>query len=283
MRIMYPRRFAVGVAVAGAAFLGMSALTATPAYAATSQVSVVHGIPGTPVDVYVNGERTLENFQPGDVAGPLELPEGSYDLALTRPGEAIGSAILTVDDAAVPGGANISIVAHLGATGDPTITPFANDVSPTAAGQARLTVRHTAAAPGVDVRAGGEPVFTNLTNPNENSADLPAGTVSADVVLTGTDTVVLGPTDLNLNEGTSTIVYAVGSAEDETLTVVAQTISGLHSAPHGVPSGTGGLAGTGPAVGWYLLAGVGVLLLAGGAGRLLLARTSPASRVVGRR
>jgi hypothetical protein len=283
MRIMYPRRLVVGVAVAGAAFLGMSALTATPAYAATSQVSVVHGIPGTPVDVYVNGERTLENFQPGDVAGPLELPEGSYDLALTRPGEPIGSAILTVDDAAVPGGANISIVAHLGATGDPTITPFANDVSPTAAGQARLTVRHTAAAPGVDVRAGGEPVFNNLTNPNENSADLPAGTVSADVVLTGTDTVVLGPTDLNLNEGTSTIVYAVGSAEDDTLTVVAQTISGLHSAPHGVPSGTGGLADTGPGLGWYLLGAVGVLLLVGGAGRLLLTRTSLAGRAAGRR
>ncbi|MFY1695316.1 MULTISPECIES: DUF4397 domain-containing protein [unclassified Solwaraspora] len=265
MRATYSRRAAVGAAAALAAFVGLSAVTATPAFAATSDVSVVHGIPGTPVDVYVNGERTLENFQPGDVAGPLELPEGSYDLALTRPGEPVADAILTADDAAVPGGANISIVAHLGADGAPTITPFVNDVSATDAGQARLIVRHTAAAPGVDVRAGGEPVFRNLTNPNEESADLPAGTVAADVVLTGTDTVVLGPTDLNLNEGTATIVYAIGSAEEETLNVVAQTISGLHSAPDGVPSGTGGLADTGSNTAvWTLAALVGVLLLAGG-------------------
>ena len=88
---------------------GTEAHSQSPAstFAATSKVSVVHGIPGQPVDVYVNGERTLENFQPGDVAGPLSLEEGSYDIALTKPGEAVGQAILTVNDAEVPGGANI--------------------------------------------------------------------------------------------------------------------------------------------------------------------------------
>lgn len=124
-------------------------------------------------------------------------------------------------------------------------------------------------------------MFTNLTNPNEESADLPAGTVTADVVLTGTDTVVLGPTDLNLNEGTATIVYAIGSAQDESLAVVAQTISGLHSSPDGVPSGTGGMADNGLSLGWYLLAGFGVLLLVGGGG--LLARTRVATSSAGRR
>jgi len=277
MRATSAHRAVAGTAAAVAAFVGLSAVTATPAFAATSDVAVVHGIPDTPVDVYVNGERTLENFQPGDVAGPLALEEGSYDLALTRPGEPVEDAILTADDAAVPGGANISIVAHLDADGAPTITPFANDVSATDAGQARLIVRHTAAAPGVDVRAGGEPVFSNLTNPNEESADLPAGAVTADVVLTGTDTVVLGPTELNLNEGTATIVYAIGSASDETLDIVAQTVSGLHSAPDGVPSGTGGLADTGSNTGWYLAALTGVLLLVVGGG-LLAARNRVATR-----
>jgi hypothetical protein len=256
------------------AFAGLSALTASPALAASSQVSVVHGIPGTPVDVYVNGKKTLPNFQPGKVAGPLTLPEGSYDLALTKPGEAIGSAILKVDNAEVPGGANISLVAHLTAAGEPTITPFVNDVSKLDAGQARLIVRHTAAAPGVDVRAGGEPVFKNLTNPKEAKADLPASTVTADVVLTGTDTVVLGPADLDLKEGTVTIVYAVGSAEEDTLDLVAQTIGGLHSAPGGVPSGNGGLADRGLSGAWYALATLGLLLLFAGARRLAPARRS---------
>ncbi len=270
------RRTAAAAAVTTIAFGALSALTASPAWAATSKVSVVHGIPGQPVDVYVNGDKTLDNFKPGDVAGPLDLEEGQYDIALTKPGEAIGQAILTVDNAEVPGGANITLAAHLDASGAPKITPFVNDTAKLDAGQARLTVRHTAAAPGVDVRAGGEPVFTNLTNPNEEKADLPAGTVSADVVLTGTDTVVLGPTDLNLREGTSTIVYAIGSAEDETLDIVAQTITGLHSAPGGVPSGTGGLADTGATPWWYAAAAAGLLLLVGGATRLGLVAARPA-------
>ncbi|MCP3782753.1 DUF4397 domain-containing protein [Micromonospora sp. A3M-1-15] len=269
---MFRRVAAIG-AVSALTFAGVGAATMSPAYAASSKVSVVHGIPDTPVDVYVNGKKTLDNFKPGDVAGPLTLPQGEYDIALTKPGEAIDKAILTVDDAAVPGRANISLAAHLSADGKPRITPFVNDVSKVDAGKARLIVRHTAAAPAVDVRADGKPVFENLTNPKEAKADVAAGTVKADVVLAGTDTVAIGPADLNLKEGTATIVYAIGSADAKNLTVVAQTISGLHSAPGGVPSGTGGQAGTGVDAWWYVLAGAGVLLLVGGGARVATART----------
>ena len=89
MRSTTLRRTAAGATAAALAFAGLSLVTATPALAATSQVSVVHGIPGTPVDVYVNGEKTIENFEPGKVAGPLSLEEGSYDIALTKPGEEV--------------------------------------------------------------------------------------------------------------------------------------------------------------------------------------------------
>src|SRR3712207_1079705 len=99
MQLSYFRRVAAGGAVAALGFAGIGALSASPAYAATSKVSVVHGIPDTPVDVYVNGKKTLDNFKPGDVAGPLNLEEGEYDIALTKPGEAIGQAILKVDNA----------------------------------------------------------------------------------------------------------------------------------------------------------------------------------------
>ncbi|HEX6872718.1 MAG TPA: DUF4397 domain-containing protein [Micromonosporaceae bacterium] len=244
----------------------------TPANAAaTSKVYVVHGIPATPVDVWVNGAKTLSNFQPKDVAGPLELPEGSYDLALTAPGQPLASAILTVNDATVPGGQNISLVAHLKTDGQPTITPFVNDTSTVAAGKARLIVRHTANAPAVDVRAGSTPVFQNLTNPNEAKGDVNAGTVSADVVAAGTSTVVLGPTDLNLAEGTATIVYAIGSLDAKTLDVVAQVLTGLHSPPDSVPSGTGGLADTGSS--WWLVAlAAAALLVAGGVTRLVMVK-----------
>ncbi|MEH0841021.1 DUF4397 domain-containing protein [Micromonospora sp. CPCC 205711] len=273
MQLSIFRRVAAGGAVAALTFAGVGAATMSPAYAASSKVSVVHGIPDTPVDVYVNGKKTLDNFKPGDVAGPLSLAEGEYDIALTKPGESVDKAILKVDDAEVPGGANISLAAHLDAAGKPKITPFVNDTAKVDAGKARLIVRHTAAAPAVDVRAGGTPVFEGLTNPKEAKADVAAGTVKADVVLAGTDTVAIGPADLNLKEGTATIVYAIGSAEGKNLDLVAQTITGLHSAPGGVPSGTGGQAGTGVDTWWYVLAGAGVLLLVGGGARVATART----------
>src|SRR5690242_20323087 len=120
MRTLILRRAATVGAVALIAFGTAGAFTSGPAFAkATSQVSVVHGIPGQPVDVYVNGKKTIPDFQPGKVAGPLSLPAGQYDIALTKPGEAIGKALLTVDNAEVPGGANISLVAHLTADGKP--------------------------------------------------------------------------------------------------------------------------------------------------------------------
>ncbi|MDG6109574.1 DUF4397 domain-containing protein [Dactylosporangium aurantiacum] len=270
-------------AFAALALAGVTAgvtLVAEPAYAAgPSKVSVVHGISGQPVDVYVNGKKTLDNFQPSTVAGPLDLPAGKYDIVIVKPGDPVSSPIIKVDQAAVPADANISLVAHLTADGKPTLTPFVNDTAKLGPGKARLIVRHTAAAPAVDVRAGGQPVFKNLTNPNEAKADLAAGTVSADVVLAGTTTVAIPAANLNLAEGTATIVYAVGSAEGKTLGVVAQTISGLHGTPGGVPSGDGGNADQGPA-GWVYAAGAAglLLLLAGG---FVLYRTRGNARAQG--
>ena len=265
------RAAAVG-AVALLTFGGLGALTATPALAATSQVSVVHGIPGQNVDVYVNGKKTLPDFAPGKVAGPLSLEEGDYDIALTKPGDDISKALLKVDNAKVPGGANISLVAHLDAGGKPTLTPFVNDVKKVAAGQARLIVRHTAAAPAVDARVDGQAALTGLTNPNSAQADVPAGTVSADVVLAGTDDVVIGPASLDLGEGTVTVAYAIGSASDNTLQLVTQTITGAHSAPGGVAGGSGGLADDGLPVGLGL--GVlGLLVLAGSGAAWVRARS----------
>ena len=261
---------AVGFVAAAAALLG----SALPASAADpSSVSIVHGIPGQPVDVYVNGTKTLSDFQPATIAGPLDLAAGSYDVALTKPGEPVSAAILSAQDLAVPAGRNLSLVAHLNASGKPILTAFVNDTSAVGAGKARIVVRHTAAAPAVDVRANGQTIFSGLTNPNEAAAVVPAGTYKADVVLAGTSTVVIGPASLDLAAGTSTIVYAIGSASDKSLTVVVQTIRGLGGAPSGVPAGTGGLvADHGPTAWWSLMLAAGALLIIGGGARLVLTR-----------
>jgi hypothetical protein len=223
---------------------GLVVLVAPPASAAdTATVSVLHGVPGVTVDVYANGEELIPDFAPGTLTDPLTLPAGSYDLAIYPAGSdpASSQPAASADDVTVPAGANATVVAHLTAEGSPVLTPFVNDISAVPAGQARVTVRHTAAAPAVDIRAGGAVIAPGLTNPDEATLTVPAGTISADVVLAGTSTVAIGPADLNLAEGTATAVYAWGSG-DAGYQLAVQTFTGLHSSPSGVPGGSAGLA-----------------------------------------
>ncbi|MFQ1003093.1 DUF4397 domain-containing protein [Modestobacter sp. SSW1-42] len=236
------RPLALVAGTTGALALVLASATGASA-AENATVSVLHAVPDTPVDVYANGEELLSDFQPGTLTDPLSLPAGEYDLAVFPAGAdpATATPAVKADDVAVPAGANATVVAHLSADGTPTLTPFVNDLSAVAAGDARLTVRHTAAAPAVDVRAGGQVVVPGLTNPEEASLTVPAGTVSADVTLAGTGTVAIGPADLTLAEGTATAVYAWGSG-DAGYQLAVQTFSGLHSSPSGVPGGSAGLA-----------------------------------------
>jgi hypothetical protein len=255
--------------------LGVAAFGTGTASAQTAggKVTVLHGIPDLTVDVYVNDELTLDDFAPGTVTDALDLPAGDYALDIRAADAAPEDDALLSGSATVTDGLNASIIAHLDADGNPTISVFVNDTATLDAGKARLTVRHTAAAPAVDVRAGGAVAFAALENPNEATADLDAGTVSADVVLAGTDTVVLGPADLNLAEGTSTIVYAIGSATDENLDLLVQSIDGLHSAPSGVDTGSGGAADdSGYPAGLVVALGAAAALLLG-SGTLVAARS----------
>lgn len=239
---------------------GCVAALATPAAAQdTATVYVVHGVPDTPVDVYVDGERAIDDFQPGTTQGPIDLPAGPHDVALF-PADATdnsGDPVLQAN-AEAPAHGNVTIVAHLNADGAPVITPFVNDVGPVPAGQARLVVRHTAAAPAVDVRAGGQPVIEGLTNPDEEALEVPAGTVSADVTLAGTEDVVIGPADLDLPEGSATFVHAIGSASANNLSLVPITITGMHSAPGGIPAGSGP---TDSPVVWLVIAVIGAAVV----------------------
>jgi hypothetical protein len=125
----------------------------------------------------------------------------------------------------------------------------------------------------VDILAGGSPVVEGLSNPNEGTLNLAAGTVSAAVTLAGTTDPVLGPTDVQIQEGVLTIVYAWGSAEAANLAIASQTITGLHSNPGGVPSGTAGYLAQQDATDAILaIAGAGALAIALAAGAMAAVR-----------
>ncbi|WP_432525036.1 DUF4397 domain-containing protein [Kineococcus sp. SYSU DK006] len=254
----------------------MAAAGTASAATGSATVSVLHGVPDLAVDVYANGSELVPDFAPGTLTDPQQLPAGSYDLAVYPAGAdpATTQPAIRADDVQVPVGADVTVVAHLDAAGAPTLTPFVNTPADLAAGQAELTVRHVAAAPAVDVRAGGQPVLTGLSNPGEASATVPAGTVSADVVLAGTDQVALGPAEVSLEEGAETIVYAWGSAQAANLALATQVVRGGGSAPGGVPAGEAGLAEGGwPA--WT--AGAGALAVGGALALTLSARRSRAA------
>ncbi len=268
------RRLAAVTAVSALA-LTTAVFGATAASAAeTAKVYVVHGIPDLPVDVYVNGALTLDDFAPETVAGPLDLPAGSYDVAVTAADAADASAPLLTAKADLVAGTSVSLVAHLKEDGSPTITPFSNDVATVKAGETRLVVRHTAAAPAVDVRAGGTVVLSNVTNPNQGVLNIPAGKVSADVVLAGTTTVAIGPAELDLKEGAATFVHAVGSAADGTLGLVSFTVSGLHSSPSGVPAGSGPASTPWSTVAFVVMLTAGLGAAVVGGRRLTVGRAS---------
>ena len=57
-------------------------------------------------------------------------------------------------------------------------------------------MRHVAAAPAVDVLAGGTPVISSLVNPDQATLNLPVGTLSVTVAAAGTTDPVIGPADV---------------------------------------------------------------------------------------
>ncbi|SEG83957.1 protein of unknown function [Thermomonospora echinospora] len=241
----------------------------------TATVSVLHGVPGATVDVYANGKKLLSNFTPGSLSSPQKLPAGSYDIKVLKAGENPGATPLVSKTVQVADGSNDTITAHLNEGGQPAITAFVNDTSKVPAGKARLTLRHIAAAPAVDVRADGKPVVRNLANPGQAELEVPAKKVRADVVLAGTGNVVAGPADLNPSEGSDTIVYAWGSARDKNIKLAVQSIKGMQTAPGRVPAGSGGQAAgpDGGAPGWmYGLTGLAMLVVVGAGSRLLILR-----------
>lgn len=218
---------------------------AIPASADTDpRIHLIHGIPGAVVDVYVDGAPVFEDFeysQTQDLSGLAGATLVGLQVKLSSD----GTVVIDAGDVDLPATGNYTIVAQYDDGGTPGLGIFENDVSSIAAGEGRLTVRHAAAAPAVDVRAGDpkavvfSAVENTLSNAGEGTADLPVDTYNVDVVLSSDDTTTaFGPADIAVEDGVSLIVYAVGQASDGLpLPILTETISGLGENPSGVPTG----------------------------------------------
>lgn len=198
-------------------------LTASASAAdAASRVFVIHGIPGVPVDVYatvagapIPDTPTLPDFQPKAIA---DIPVGgalSVDVRIFAQGANPQSAtpVIAVLGAAIPDNVELSILAHLDGHGAPTATIYQNDNSPVADGMARVSVRHAAQAPAVQLVAGGFPKLA-LTNPYFGDLEVPASTIPLQLQIPFTGAPVTSIAQLQFASGTRYFVYAIGSFPD---------------------------------------------------------------------
>lgn len=199
---------AVVTAVSLLASFGVSA-----AATGDATVHVVHGVPGVKVDVCVNGAEVRSGFS---YTGRFTtgLPAGEYRVAirLASPGECDGK-VVRVRTVELAAGKNYTLIAGLTAAGSPKLFAFINRMGPLADDSARVQVRHTAAAPAVDVRVNGAVAIPSLLPGAEANVVLPDGDYRVAVAPAGTHTIVIGPRTFDLDDDTAYQIFAVGNAK----------------------------------------------------------------------
>ncbi|MGI9529559.1 MAG: DUF4397 domain-containing protein, partial [Acidimicrobiia bacterium] len=197
-----------------------------------ANVSIVHGVPGVTVDVYVNGNLAIEDFAPETITPRMLMAAGTYDIAIyaANADPLVDAPVISAPGVAVPAGANASVVAHYDEAGKLTASVFIDDLSMTDSGKGRLTVRHTAEAPDVDVLANGGVLFSDLVNGDSESADVDAATYQVTLNSpTGSSSQVFpatGSVPVTISEGTSTTVYAIGMFPG-TFTLISAVVDGV--------------------------------------------------------
>jgi len=211
--------------------------------ATEAMLTAIHGIPGlpAPVDVYVNDDYLL-SFDFNESAGPLALPSGDYDIEIRLQGTTVLSRTVSPEP-----GKDYTIIAHLtyvdGESNGIALSLFENNVEPLRQGRTRITVRHTADAPSVDLDlqrvitwesgysarylfVGGQKLGNvDGGKPGSfGSVDIWAGGMIAVLYPNRSTAPAFDSGLVNFEAGTNYIVYAIGSLFDGSFTLFVQTI-----------------------------------------------------------
>lgn len=225
--------FATGVALSPSFRLQLQAVPLT------ARVSVVHGIPGLPAPVTVTANGSpLFTFDYRDVRNQLVVPAGGYAFAVLLNGSPVLTSTNTVQR-----GDDVTIVAHLSAAGNPTLSVFANDLSALPPFSSRVTVRHLAQAPAVDVLAtyfGGQATIPNLTNGSSASTPFVIGNVTLRLAAAGTSNIVFGPVGFRPATNVSYQFVAVGSLTGGNFDVLSLQRDLSPAVPAEITTATGG-------------------------------------------
>lgn len=217
-----------------------ASLAAPQAFAGTASFLVVHGIPGRdvgpgidpalPVDVQINGSLCLlKNFTFGQIAGPFDVPTGTYSVAvsLANPISPCSNAAVISANVTLTDGEFGAIAAQLSSTGAPTAGVYPVNVSTIPTGNQRIMVAHAANAPTVLVKA----LPPGKTKAAAKFFLQPGTTKSVEVpkesgysVSISAGPASFGPIDFTGGNQSLFFAFAVGNASTGSVTLLGKTL-----------------------------------------------------------
>ena len=203
--------------VAAAAVIGTLAMGATSVSAQSepdAEITLFHAIPGVDVDVFVDDELVISDFSPGESEDLSDFAGDVIQNLEVRVADSDDVVIGPIDEFAVPSTRDWTVVAGHDENGVPSLTPFENDVSPTADGEGRLTVRHVAAVPAVDVVLDGDALIKDAANKASASIDVPAGEIAGAQLVFPTGEPSIDVPTVEVVAGENLVVYGAGSLDD---------------------------------------------------------------------
>jgi len=195
------------VAVVGLVFAGLA-----PNALAAAKVRVLHSAPDVPaVTVYVNGNAAIQSLAPLQATDYLDLPAGTYKVAVSLAGQPESAAVLRTDLTVQDGKRYTAYATGLLATNSVKVGAL-EDVVRAPFQRSSVRIWHNSPdAPAVDVLVNGQAVLTNVPyGTTSQYLPLPAGTYDVKVNVAGTSTTVFSA-PLTLARGESYTAVAMGS------------------------------------------------------------------------
>jgi hypothetical protein len=226
-------RLVLGLAILCAA-MSTAALASDNAY-----LYLVHGVPGRdhaagtdpefPVDVLINDEVCyLRGLTFGSIQGPLTLVPGTYDIKISVANALAPCSNSPIVDSMVTleSGKNVSAVFTLGSGATPKLVTFTNNLAAVNPNNGRILFALAADSASVQVileNSSTKKLYVYSVNPGALlDVTLPSGIYTIEVN-EGTTTVIPSTT-VFLDSQSATLLYAIGEASNNTLTMETKTV-----------------------------------------------------------
>jgi len=199
-----------------------------------ASLSIAHGIAALPnrVDIYADQTKLASAMAAGDIE-TVSLKPRTYDIVVVPVGAPrfTSNPVMRVDDVTLRPGDNRTIALHLSQRNRPTSTVFSNQTRTVGQNMGRLTFRHIAQAPGVDVRSRGSVMLDNVRNSQSADRGLRSGDYLVRIVREGTRDKLVPTSEQTITNkpgrqdmGNNRIVYLWGSLSGGSLDLMVHDI-----------------------------------------------------------